>query len=267
MQKIPAGKAKMVPGGILGNHHAGAAAAAGGCAPNPGTAAGNEILSKEEAKLKQMQVNAFILVLCLLGAGGAANAQERNVGSGAAADIASESAGRGDGVPIERVIAAVARKTGKKYLIDSRVHGPVQIVGQDISSVSYPELLSILLLVGATAVEGGNYVSVVPESIIRQMPLPMVSGKENYPEAQWVTTVIAVKNVPAASLVPILRPLLPTAAHLAAAVCTNSLLVTDTFVKVKLLEKLIASLDVGSPYAARACEADTAHAAGNGTHP
>jgi type II secretory pathway component GspD/PulD (secretin) len=213
------------------------------------------------------QVSAVILLSCLVGPCGAANAQERNASPSAVADLASESVGRGDGVPIERVIAAVAKKTGKKYLIDSRVHGPVQIIGQDISSVTYPELLSILLLMGATAVEGSNYVSVVPESIIRQMPLPQVTGKENYPEAQWVTTVIAVKNVPAASLVPTLRPLLPTAAHLAAVVCSNALLVTDTFVKVKLLEKLIASLDVGPPYVARACEAETARAAGNGAHP
>ena len=183
------------------------------------------------------QGRAILLMLCFLGTCDVASAQERNAGSSPAADNSADSKGRSDGVPIERVIAAVAKKTGKKYLIDSRVHGSVEIVGQDISTITYPELLSILLLNGATAVEGSNYVSVVPESIIRQMPLPLVTGKESYPEAQWVTTVIAVKNVPTATLVPILRPLLPTSAHLAAAVCTNSLLVTDSFVKVKLLEK------------------------------
>ena len=205
------------------------------------------------------QVIAICLMLCCAGACGVAGAQERNANSSAAADNTAESAPRSDGVPIERIIAAVSKKTGKKYLIDARVHGPVEILGQDISTITYPELLAILQLTGATAVEGGNYVSVVPESIIRQMPLPQVTGKENYPDAQWVTTVIAVKNVPATTLVPILRPLLPTAAHLAAAVCSNSLLVTDTFVKVKLVEKLVSALDVGSPYAARGCEAENPH--------
>jgi type II secretory pathway component GspD/PulD (secretin) len=213
------------------------------------------------------QAYAICLMLCFMGACGAAGAQERNATLSSAADNAAESAARSDGVPIERIIAAVSKKTGKKYLIDVRVHGPVQIVGQDISTITYPELLSILQLTGATAVEGSNYVSVVPESIIRQMPLPQVTGKENYPDAQWVTTVIAVKNVPATSLVPILRPLLPTAAHLAAAVCSNSLLVIDTFVKVKLVEKLVAALDVGSPYVARGCEAETVHPPANAAHP
>jgi type II secretory pathway component GspD/PulD (secretin) len=177
------------------------------------------------------QVCAMILLLCTMGACGEASAQERNLNPGATAENSADSAGRSDGIPIERVIAAVSKKTGKKYLIDTRVHGSVEIVGQDISTITYAELLSILQLNGFTAVEGGNYVSVVPESVIRQMPLPQVTGKENYPEAQWVTTVIAVKNVPASTLVPILRPLLPVAGHLAAAVCSNMLLMTDSFAK------------------------------------
>lgn len=205
------------------------------------------------------QAYAIVWMLSLAGACGVAGAQEHNAGSSAAAESAAESVGRSDGVPIERIIAAVAKRTGKKYLIDARVHGSVNIVGQDISTINYPELLSILQLSGATAVELSNYVSVVPESIIRQMPLPQVTGKENYPEAQWVTTVISVKNVPAGTLVPILRPLMPVAAHLAAAVCGNLLLLTDTYAKVKLLEKLVASLDVGSPFVPRACEAEPAH--------
>ena len=208
---------------------------------------------------------AIFLMLSLVGLCAAASAQERNAQS--AAESTAESAGRSDGVPIERIIAAVSKKTGKKYLIDSRVHGPVQIVGQDISSITYPELLSILLLSGDTAVEGSNYISVVPESIIRQMPLPQLTGKENYPEAQWVTTVIAIKNVPAGTLVPILRPLMPVAAHLAASVCGNMLLLTDSFAKVKLLEKLIASLDVGAPYVPRSCEGESAHAPASAAHP
>jgi general secretion pathway protein D len=210
---------------------------------------------------------AFLLMLSLVGLCGAANAQEHSASQSATAESTGESAGRSDGVPIERIIAAVSKKTGKKYLIDSRVHGAVQIVGQDISSITYPELLSILLLNGDTAVEGGNYVSVVPESIIRQMPLSQVTGKENYPEAQWVTTVIAIKNVPAGTLVPLLRPLLPVSGHLAAVVCSNMLLMTDSFAKVKLLEKLVASLDVGTPYVAHPCEGESAHPPASAAHP
>jgi len=210
---------------------------------------------------------AIVLMLSLAGLSGPASAQERNASQSAAAESTAESAGRNEGVPIERIIASVAKKTGKKYLVDARVHGPVEILGQDISAISYSDFLSILQLAGYTAVEGSNYVSVIPQSIVRQMPLPLAVGREKYPEAQYVTRVIAVKNLPAASLVPILRPLLPTHGHLAAVICGNALLMVDSFANVERIEKLVASLDVGKPYTPRPCESEPVPAPGNAQHP
>jgi type II secretory pathway component GspD/PulD (secretin) len=189
------------------------------------------------------------LVFCVLGASsvaGAQSAQERAPDAGTV---------RNDGIPLERIIAAVAKKTGKKYLVDARAHGQAEIFGQDISSITYADLLSILQMYGFTAVEGSTYISVIPESNIRQMPLPLASGKDSYPDAQYVNSVIAVKNVPAALLVPILRPLLPVHGHLAAMPCGNYLLMTDSFANTKRTEKIIASLDVGTPYVPHPCEA------------
>lgn len=214
------------------------------------------------------QAYVIFLMLSLAGACGAASAQERNAGSRAATDSAAESAGRGEGVPIEQVIAAVAKKTGKKYLIDPRVHGNVEILGQDIAAISYSDLLSILLLNGYTALEGSNYISVVPVNDMRVTPMPLVTGKESYPDAQFVTMVITVKNTMAPGLVPILRPLLPTYAHLSALPCTNQLVLVDNFANVKRLEKLIASLDVGAPYVPRSCQGEGSPSPGNAaTHP
>ena len=201
----------------------------------------------------------YICVLfCVLGASsvaGAQSAQERNAGGNAAERAAETGTVRNDGVPLERIIAAVAKKTGKKYLVDARVQGQAVIFGQDISSITYADLLSILQMYGFTAVEGSTYISVIPESIVRQMPLPLVSGKDSYPDAQYVTRVIAVKSVPAATLVPILRPMMPVHGHLAAAVCGNSLLMVDSFANTKRIEKIVASLDVGTPYVPHPCEA------------
>ena len=97
---------------------------------------------------------------------------------------------------------------------------------------------------------------------------PLATGKESYPDAQFVTMVINIKNTMAPALVPILRPLLPTYAHLAAMPCTNQLVVVDDFANVKRLEKLIASLDVGTPYVPRSCQGEGSASPGNAaTHP
>ncbi len=158
------------------------------------------------------------------------------------------------GVAITKVIEAVARKTGRKYLLDPRVHAQVQLIGEDLNRISYAELLTILELYGFTAVESGGYALVVPESTVRTTPIPTLSGKQAFPDAQYVTTVIPVTTLPAATLVPILRPLVPQQGHLAAAVCGNSILLVDTYANVRRIESLIKALDIGEPYKPAKCE-------------
>jgi hypothetical protein len=55
-------------------------------------------------------------------------------------------------------------------------------------------------------------------------------------------------------LVPILRPLIPQMGQLAAAYCSNDLLIVDTFANVKRIESLVHALDTGTPYKAEKCE-------------
>jgi len=60
--------------------------------------------------------------------------------------------------------------------------------------------------------------------------------------------------VPAAQLVPILRPLLPQYAHLAALPYENTLLIVDRYANVKRIEAIVKALDVGTPYKPEKCE-------------
>jgi type II secretory pathway component GspD/PulD (secretin) len=80
-----------------------------------------------------------------------------------------------------------------------------------------------------------------------------VSGKEVRPDAEFVSKIITVKSVPAAQLVPILRPLLPQAGHLVALPCANKLIIVDTFANIRRIQSIIDALDVGEPYATEKC--------------
>jgi type II secretory pathway component GspD/PulD (secretin) len=163
------------------------------------------------------------------------------------------------GIPIHSVIRSVAKRTGKKFIIDSRVHGNVQLIGEEAGNVTYSDLLAILEVQGFTAVEGSNFVRVIPEAIVRQSALPLVVGTATYPDAQYVAAVIPIRKMPAASLVPILRPLLPQQAHLAAAICSNAILMVDTYANIKRIESIIAALDTGDPFKADRCDNAPAH--------
>ena len=169
----------------------------------------------------------------------------------ASSQSASESAvasSDGGGVPIERLLAAVSKKTGKSFLVDPRVHADIHLVGQDLAKVDYAELLTILQLYGYVALEQGDVVRVFPDAGIRNMAVPQVTATDRRPNAEVVSTVIPVKNVPAVQLVPILRPLLPQYAHLAALPCTNNLLMVDRFDNVRRIEALVHTLDTGEPF-------------------
>jgi len=61
---------------------------------------------------------------------------------------------------------------------------------------------------------------------------------------------------------------MPVHGHLAAMPCANSLVLVDNFANVKRLEKVIASLDVGTPYVPRPCDGELAHPPANAAaHP
>ncbi|HKU14678.1 MAG TPA: secretin N-terminal domain-containing protein [Steroidobacteraceae bacterium] len=160
-------------------------------------------------------------------------------------------------VSLERLIAAVAKRTGKKFIVDPRARADdIAVVGQEPTSVDYATLLMILRVHGFAAVEQGGYVQLIPDANVRQMPLPSATGKESYAEGEFVNRLIVVKNSPAVQLVPLLRPLLPQYAHLVAFPCKNTLLLVDSFANVKRIEQIVRALDTGEPYTPPACAAE-----------
>ena len=194
-----------------------------------------------------------ITLLSLTGAAFAQSSPEKSTVATPSAETASAEHME-NGVPFYKLIATVAKKTGKKFIVDPRVHGDANIVGQDTSNISFSDLLTILHIYGYTAIESGGYVSVVPDAVARQVPTPQITGKETRPDAEFVTKVITVKNIPAVQLVPILRPMIPQMGHLAALPCVNKLIYVDTFANLQRLQAVIEALDVGEPYKPAKCD-------------
>jgi general secretion pathway protein D len=152
---------------------------------------------------------------------------------------------------LSTILAAVAKSSGKKFIVDPRVRADVQLL-QNPASLTYDDFLMLIQVHGFAAVTNGDYVRVVPDANIRHMAIPTVVG-DTHPLAEYVTRVVSVKSVPAAMLVPLLRPLIPQQGHLVALPCTNNLIVVDTFGNVQRLEKIIQSLDRGEPYKPEKC--------------
>jgi general secretion pathway protein D len=170
----------------------------------------------------------------------------------ATAQSASSTAG---GTPLVQLIETVSKKTGKNFILDPRVAGNAVLIGIDPSKVTYADLLTILQVNGYAAVESGGLVRVIPDSIGRSAPSPVIDGNDKHPDAEIVTRVIRVKSISSPQLVPILRSLLPQSAHLAAFPCTNELLIVDTYANVRRIEGIVATMDKGDPLTPPKCSA------------
>jgi len=118
-----------------------------------------------------------------------------------------------NGLPIERLIATVAKKTGKKFVVDPRVHANIVLAGEEPSEITYPQFLTVLEVYGFIAVDDGGLVRILPDVNMRVEPIPTISSKDTRPASECVTQIVPLKYISAAQLVPILRPMLPQYAH------------------------------------------------------
>jgi general secretion pathway protein D len=164
-----------------------------------------------------------------------------------------ESSANAPGIPLVTLIETVAKKTHKTFIVDPRVRGNANLIGLDATKLTYTELLNVLQVHGYAAVENDGIVRVIPSDMVRTTPTPLVTGNEKHPDAEVVSRVIKVKNLPAPALVPILRSLLPQNAHLAAMSCTNEILIVDSYANMRRIESLIASMDTGEPFTPPKC--------------
>ena len=145
---------------------------------------------------------------------------------------------------IRALISTVSKFTGKNFVVDPRVKSKVTVVSAKTMSADelYEVFLSILQVHGYAAVPVGNIIKIVPEVNAKQGPLPVVKNNRTKGDT-LVTRVLTLDHIPAAQLVPILRPLIPQQGHMAAYNPTNTLIITDHAANIKRLSNIIRSID------------------------
>ncbi len=145
---------------------------------------------------------------------------------------------------IAEVIKFVADVTGKTMVIDQRVKGRVKVMSAKPlnSDELYNLFLSVLELQGFTAIEVNGITRIIQRKDARTSPVPVQESKGLGDDA-YVTEVIQLKNVSASKVLPVLRPLAPQHAHLAAYEPSNAVIVSDTVANIARLKEVIARVD------------------------
>src|SRR3984957_13446075 len=150
---------------------------------------------------------------------------------------------------ITQIAEAVSAATGKNFIIDPRVRAQVTMLSSTPMSPAafYEAFLSILQVYGFVAVpSGNNIVKILPDANARQFPSNDLPERVSSTSDEFVTQVLEVKNVSAAQLIPILRPMIAQYGHLAAYPASNILIISDHASNVNRIMRIIRRIDQAS---------------------
>jgi general secretion pathway protein D len=144
-----------------------------------------------------------------------------------------------------QIIQAVGEVTGKNFIIDPRVNAKVTMVSSTPMSAAafYEAFLAVLQVYGYVAVPAGKVIKIVPNTDLRQLPANDLPNSVSSSSDEIVTQIVTLKNVSAAQLVPMLRPLVPTYGHLAAYPGGNMLIISDRASNVSRVVHIIERMD------------------------
>ena len=139
---------------------------------------------------------------------------------------------------IRSVIESVAEITGKSFVLDPRVKGKVTIIAPEPidSSLLFEAVLSAIQVQGFQAIEDGAVTRVVPFN--QAFSFAGGVGKN-----QLQTEVLKINYVQAATLVPVLKPMMSNGARLQAYNQSNYLVISDIRTNIDRVKRLIADMD------------------------
>jgi general secretion pathway protein D len=146
---------------------------------------------------------------------------------------------------LSQIIQAVSEVTGKNFIIDPRVNAKVTMLSATPMSPAafYEAFLAVLQVYGYVAVPAGKVIKIIPNTDQRQVPANDLPSSVSATSDEIVTQVMSLKNVSAAALVPMLRPLMPQYAQLAPYPSGNMLIISDRASNVHRLMRIIERLD------------------------
>ena len=146
---------------------------------------------------------------------------------------------------IQEFIKFVADVTGTTMVVDPNVKGKVRVISSKpvTKSELYDLFLSILDVQGYTAVRSGQVVRIVPSKDARSSAVPLIENQDLLSNDEYVTQVIRLDNISAAKLIPVLRPLVPQQAHMAAYAPSNAIIISDIRSNIGRIVEIIERMD------------------------
>ena len=148
------------------------------------------------------------------------------------------------GVTLSSLVETLAESDDIKIIYPGELAGiKFHSVDFNLSAISYSELSIMLSMHDYLMYKEGGLHVVVKKRRIRSSPIPHFNDGGSYLPSQAITKVIRVENACVSRLLPSIRPLVSTFAHLAGDVASNTIVVTDIYSNIQRVESIILDLD------------------------
>ncbi|MFK8053060.1 MAG: hypothetical protein AB8F65_08795 [Woeseiaceae bacterium] len=142
-------------------------------------------------------------------------------------------------IPLDDALDAVTRKTDHKFIVAPAVPAKISVGRVSVRDLEYADLLQVLWLNRLAAITNKGLTQIIPAAVARSMAAPIIKGEGgDVADGEWVTRLVSMKSGQAQKLVPMLRPLMPSVAHLAATPDGKFLVIADLWSNVKRIEAL-----------------------------
>jgi general secretion pathway protein D len=141
----------------------------------------------------------------------------------------------------------ISEITGKNFVVDESVRGKVSIISPTkvTPAQAYSIFQSVLQVKGFTTVQAGPVIKIIPSREVRESAALTTSQEPGEVRGDsYVTRMIRLKNIDAASLVNVVQPMVSHDGLVAAFPEDNTLILTDDAYNIDRLLRIVGSLDI-----------------------
>lgn len=146
------------------------------------------------------------------------------------------------------VINEVSQETGKNFVVDPRVNGKISLVSSKPlrSDQVYDVFLSVLGMLGYSAIPSGDVVKIVPNMESGEAATPVATYRNPGKGDEVVVRVIPLRNVTSTQLIPVLRPLMPQWSNISSYTPGNVLILMGRADNLKRIVEIVHDVDRSS---------------------
>lgn len=146
------------------------------------------------------------------------------------------------------VINEVSLETGKNFVVDPRVTGKISLISSKPIKPNevYHLFLSVLELLGYSAIPSGNFVKIIPNMESTEQATRVASRRAPGKGDEVVVRVFPLDNVSANQLIPVVRPMLPQWSNVSAYTPGNTLIIIGRADNLRRIDQVIRNIDKAS---------------------